>query len=160
MPGGQVGTYPVASYQVVEMPAWAGWATVAGSLSMSIYAAAVTLLRAVGPMRFSGLAVLIVMAACMYQMAFVWVRRVDLTANEIVWQSLARHGRIPLDDLARIRNDVRRPGQALFEGRHGACVRIAANERMSGFLTAVRKRAPHADVSVQLYVTRGRGRLG
>lgn len=70
----------VVSYQVVDMPVWFEWAVVVGSIGLSIYVAVSTLLRAAGFVRFSGLVVLIGMAACMYQMTFVWVRRIDLTS--------------------------------------------------------------------------------
>jgi hypothetical protein len=36
-------------------------------------------------------------------------------------------------------------------------MRVAADERMTDFLAAVRKQAPQTDVLVRLYVTRGRG---
>lgn len=158
MAGGQTAPDFVASYQVVDMPEWLGWAMVAVSLGMSVYAAIGTLLKDVGFMRFSGALALIVMTACMYQTAFVWVRRIDLTADRVVWHTLARHGHIPLDDLARIRNDSRKPGQALFEGRPGACMRVAVDERMIDCLAAVRKQAPHNDVPVRLLASRGRRR--
>jgi hypothetical protein len=71
----------VASYQVNGRPDWLGWSVVAVSLGLSIYAAIGTLLKSAGFMRFSGLLVLIAMAACMYQMAFVWARRINLTTD-------------------------------------------------------------------------------
>jgi hypothetical protein len=160
MPGGQTAAPDlVASYQILDMPVWFEWAVVVGSVGMAIYAAIATLLRDVGYMRFSGLVVLIGMTACMYQAAFVWVRRIDLTTDGVIWHTLARHGRIALDDLACIRNDSKKPTQALFEGRPGTRVRVAANERMRDFLAAVRNQAPHADVSVRLYAFNSRGRL-
>jgi hypothetical protein len=148
---------PVASYQVIDIRTWHLWAVVAGSFGLSIYVAIGTLLTQAGVMRFAGPAVLIVMAAGMYQIAFVWVRRIDLTRDAVTLHALARNRRIPLQDLARIRNDPRKPGLALFDGRPGVRLRVAADERMTDFLAAVRKQAPQTDVSVRLYATRGRG---
>ncbi len=133
----------ITSYQVCDVRVSQMQCLLAGLLVASASLAVFDYVTSAGFVRLAGLALLVADAMWSYLALWRWPYRLDLTADELRWRTLARRGAIPLSDLMLVTQDDKNHDRVVLQSSSGQRIRVGGRRQMRSFLSAMQQRAPH-----------------
>jgi hypothetical protein len=133
----------IASYQVSDVRPRQMQCLLAGLLIVSASLAVFDFVMGGGYVWLAGIGLLAADAMWSYLPLWRWPYRLDLTASELRWRTLARRGAIPLTDLMLVRQDNANRDRVVLQTSSGQRIRVAGTRQMRSFLSVLQQRAPH-----------------